>query len=80
MPGPIMFETPTALGYFASLVADDASLSLIEAAASLGQDEFPRLDTQDVLAQIDALAVRLLTRSNAIRLAIISGPAQGSLL
>jgi regulator of sirC expression with transglutaminase-like and TPR domain len=57
-----MFETPTALGYFASLVADDASLSLIEAAASLGQDEFPRLDTQDVLAQIDALAVRLKRR------------------
>lgn len=28
----------------------------------------------------DALAVRLLTRSNAIRLAIADGPAQGSLL
>ncbi|HEY4069134.1 MAG TPA: transglutaminase-like domain-containing protein [Burkholderiaceae bacterium] len=62
MPGSFSFETPTALGYFASLVADDASLSLVEAAASLGQDEFPRLDTQDVLAQIDALAVRLKRR------------------
>ena len=62
MPGPITFETPTALEYFASLVADDASLSLVEAAVSIAQDDFPRLDTQAVLAEIDALAVRLKRR------------------
>ena len=62
MPGPFLYELPTALGYFGSLVADDSSLSLIEAAASIAQDEFPRLDTQSVLGQIDALAVRLKRR------------------
>src|ERR1700712_5221401 len=56
------FETPTALDYFASLVADDASLSLVEAAVAIAQDDFPRLDTQSVLAEIDALAVRLKQR------------------
>ena len=62
MAGPLQFETPTALDYFASLVADDASLSLVEAAASIAQDEFPRADTQAVLADIDALAIKLKRR------------------
>jgi regulator of sirC expression with transglutaminase-like and TPR domain len=62
MPGPLTFVTPTALEYFASLVADDASLSLVEAAVSIAQDDFPGLDTQAVLAEIDALAVRLKRR------------------
>jgi regulator of sirC expression with transglutaminase-like and TPR domain len=56
------FETPTALEYFATLVADDASLSLVEAAAAIAHDEFPQLDTQAVLAEIDALAARLKKR------------------
>jgi regulator of sirC expression with transglutaminase-like and TPR domain len=56
------FETPTALEYFASLVADDASLSLVEAAVAIAQDDFPELDTQSVLAEIDALAVKLKRR------------------
>lgn len=62
MPAPLQFDTPTALEYFASLVAEDASLSLVEAAASIAQDEFPRVDTQAVLADIDALAVKLKRR------------------
>jgi regulator of sirC expression with transglutaminase-like and TPR domain len=62
MAGRMTFETPTALEYFATLVADDASLSLVEAAASIAHDEFPQLDTQAVLAEIDALAVRLKKR------------------
>src|SRR6185436_14468066 len=37
-------------------------LSLIEAAASIAQDEYPGLDTQAVLAEIDALAQRLKRR------------------
>jgi regulator of sirC expression with transglutaminase-like and TPR domain len=62
MAGPLRFEALSALDYFATLVADDASLSLTEAAASIGQDDDPRLDTQGVLAEIDALAVRLKRR------------------
>ena len=62
MSGPLKFATPTALEYFATLVADDASLSLVEAAVSIAQDEFPRLDTQAVLAEIDMLAVKLKAR------------------
>ena len=56
------FATPTALEYFATLVADDGSLSLVESAVSIAQDEFPQLDTQAVLAEIDALAARLKRR------------------
>ena len=40
------------------LVVDDASLSLVEAAVSIGQDAQPRLDVQTVLGEIDALATR----------------------
>ena len=58
----MLFEAPTALEYFATLVADDASLSLTEAAIAIAQDEFPRLDTQAVLAEIDTLAHRLKKR------------------
>ena len=56
------FETPTALEYFASLVADDASLSLVETAVAIAQDDFPQLDTVEVLAEIDALGVQLRRR------------------
>jgi len=62
MSGRLQFQAPTALEYFATLVADDASLSLIEAAVAIAQDEDPRLDTQGVLARIDTLAVRLKRR------------------
>ena len=62
MPRPLKFEAPTALEYFASLVADDASLSLVEAAVAIAQDEFPQLDTVAVLAEIDALVVKLKRR------------------
>jgi regulator of sirC expression with transglutaminase-like and TPR domain len=62
MPGPLTFETPTVLDYFTALVAEDASLPLVEAAVAIGQDDYPTLDTQAVLAEIDALAVRLKQR------------------
>jgi regulator of sirC expression with transglutaminase-like and TPR domain len=62
MPSFKLFESPTLLGYFSALVADDASLPLTEAALSIAQDENESLDTQTVLAQIDALAVRLRRR------------------
>jgi regulator of sirC expression with transglutaminase-like and TPR domain len=62
MPASFHFDAPTALEYFASLVADDASIALTEAALSLAQDEQPGLDTQDVLLQIDAMAERIKKR------------------
>ncbi len=62
MPQPYQFATPTALEYFASLVADDASLSLLEAAAAIAQDEHPQLDVQAVLAAVDDLADKLKRR------------------
>jgi regulator of sirC expression with transglutaminase-like and TPR domain len=62
MAGSLHFEAPTALQYFAALVADDASFSVIEAAVAVAQDDEPALDAQGVLAQIDALADRLKRR------------------
>jgi regulator of sirC expression with transglutaminase-like and TPR domain len=62
MAGSLHFEAPTALQYFAALVADDASFSVIEAAVAVAQDDEPALDAQGVLAQIDSLADRLKRR------------------
>lgn len=62
MSGRFDFAVPTPLAYFASLVADDGSLSLIEAAISIAQDEHPELDIAAVLAEIDGLADRLKRR------------------
>jgi regulator of sirC expression with transglutaminase-like and TPR domain len=62
MAEPMKFDAPTPLSYFAALVADDDNLLLIEAAASIAQDEFPAVDTQGVLAEIDLLADRLKRR------------------
>ncbi len=62
MAGPLQFEAPTALDYFAALVADDASLSVLEAAVAVAQDDEPELDVQGVLAQVDALADKLRRR------------------
>src|SRR5687768_10578182 len=62
MVGPLQFCAPTALGYFAALVVDDASLPVLETAVSIAQDDDPQLDTQAVLSQIDALADKLRRR------------------
>ena len=62
MPGSLRFDAPSALDYFATLVVDDGSLPLIEAAASIAQDDYPELDVQAVLADIDRLAAKLKRR------------------
>jgi regulator of sirC expression with transglutaminase-like and TPR domain len=62
MPGPLPFLPPTALDYFTSLVAEDDSLPLLETAVAIAQLEFPNLDTQATLAEVDRLAARLNTR------------------
>lgn len=50
------------LDYFARLVAEDDSLPLLEAAAALAQDAAPRVDVQQLLADVDAMALRLRQR------------------
>lgn len=62
MPSPFPTTAPTALEYFAALVADDASLPLTEAAIAIALDDYPGLDVQRVLAQIDRLARTLRER------------------
>ena len=56
----LMAVTP--LSYFKTLVETDLDFPLLEAAASIAQDEDPPLDIQDVLANSDALLVRLKRR------------------
>ena len=56
------YLTPTPLSYFASLVKDDDSLPLLEAATAIAQDEYPELDVQEVLDDVDQLLARLRRR------------------
>lgn len=58
----LSFDTPTPLGYFASLVQSDDHFPLLEAAASLAQDEYPDVDVQQVLGDVDQLLARLKRR------------------
>jgi regulator of sirC expression with transglutaminase-like and TPR domain len=55
-------QPPTALEYFAALVADDVGPALLEAAVLVAQDDCPGLDSQAVLCEIDALGERLARR------------------
>lgn len=57
--------TPSPLDYFSALVADDVHFPLLEAAASLAQDEYPDLDVQQVLGDVDQLQARLARRVTA---------------
>ena len=61
----LSFTAPTPLEYFASLVQSDEQFPLLETAASLAQDEYPDLDVQQVLADIDQLLARLKRRLSA---------------
>jgi len=56
------FSAPSALEYFDALVADDEQFPLLEAAIAIAQDETPGLDVEAVLADVDALALRLKNR------------------
>jgi regulator of sirC expression with transglutaminase-like and TPR domain len=62
MAGPLHFDAPSALDYFATLVAEDAGFPLLESAVALAQDDMPGLDVQAVLARVDELADRLRRR------------------
>jgi regulator of sirC expression with transglutaminase-like and TPR domain len=56
------FLSPTPLGYFAALVGDDDGFPLLEAATAIAQDEYPDLDVQEVLGDVDQLLARLRRR------------------
>lgn len=56
------FSAPTPLEYFTSLVQSDDHFPLLEAAISLAQDEYPELDVQQVLGDVDQLLARLKRR------------------
>ena len=58
----LSLHAPSALEYFAALVAEDKGFALLEAAITVAQDEHPQLDPQAVLADIDALAARVKRR------------------
>ncbi len=58
----LSLKPPTPLEYFAALVQSDSALMLLEAAASVGQDEYPDLDVARVQDKIDELTARLKRR------------------
>lgn len=58
----LSLDIPTPLEYFASLVCTDDDFPLLEAAISLAQDEYPELNVQEVLSDMDQLLVRLNRR------------------
>ena len=53
---------PSPLQYFSSLVQSDEHFPLLEAAVSLAQDEYPDLDVQQVLGDVDQLLARIRRR------------------
>lgn len=55
-------KPPTPLDYFASLVADDDAFPLLEATVAVAMDEYPDLDVQSVLGEVDQLLARLRRR------------------
>ncbi len=58
----LLLSPPSALAYFAALVAEDAGFALLEAAICVAHDDHPELDPQTVLAEIDRLAAKLKAR------------------
>lgn len=58
----LRFSAPTPLAYFRTLVQSDDQFPLLEAVASLGHDEYPELDVQQVLGDVDQLQARLRRR------------------
>lgn len=57
-----MYERLSDLAYFRILVSDAEKIPLFEAAASLAQDEYPRLDLENVLSTLEQHGRRLAER------------------
>jgi regulator of sirC expression with transglutaminase-like and TPR domain len=58
----LSYFVPTSLEYFASLVQSDEHFPLLEAAASIAQDEYPEMDVQQLLGDVDQLLARIQRR------------------
>jgi regulator of sirC expression with transglutaminase-like and TPR domain len=58
----LSYSPPSPLDYFASLVQSDSEFVLFEAAVSLAQDEYPDLDIQGVLDDMDQMLARVRRR------------------
>lgn len=58
----IHVEPPTPLDYFAALVQSDDGFPLLEATACVAMDEYPELDVQTLLGDVDQLLARLRRR------------------
>jgi regulator of sirC expression with transglutaminase-like and TPR domain len=56
------FQAPSPLEYFAALVRDDDGFPLLEATVAVAMDEYPDLDVQTVLGDVDQLIGRLRRR------------------
>jgi regulator of sirC expression with transglutaminase-like and TPR domain len=56
------FRPPSPLEYFSALVESDDEFPLLEAACCLAQDEYPELDVQQVLGDVDQLLARVKRR------------------
>ena len=61
----LSYSVPTSLEYFAALVQSDEHFPLLEAAASLAQDEYIDLDVQQLLGDMDQLLARIQRRMPA---------------
>ena len=55
-------DPPTPLDYFAALVQSDDGFPLLEATACVAMDEYPDLDVQTLLGDVDQLLARLRRR------------------
>ncbi len=58
----LSYSVPSPLEYFEALVHSDSEFPLLEAAISLAHDEYPELDVQQVLGEVDQLLARLKRR------------------
>lgn len=58
----LSYSVPTALEYFEALVQSDEHFPLFEAAACLAHDEYPDLDVEQLLGDVDQLLARLRRR------------------
>jgi regulator of sirC expression with transglutaminase-like and TPR domain len=58
----LSLNVPTPLEYFSSLVHSDVAFPLLEAAISLGQDEYPDTSVEQTLEEVDQLLARLKRR------------------
>ncbi len=56
------FQAPSPLEYFAALVREDDGFPLLEATVAVAMDEYPELDVQNVLGDVDQLLARLRRR------------------